>query len=168
MGGDARGFTLVEIVVAIGIVSLVVGMFGAGIFQVLSTQRFWTDEVKATKDLRHAASWFAGDSLNAEDVFDASGVTRLTCAPNPNVDNVTLVWTDNSGTLHNANYRLSGAELVREYDSSGNLVAMARGVVTSSVNFSLCSSVLSLKMDVNADRGTTQSLDIRTLMRKLN
>ena len=168
MKGQQSGFTLIELAVSVGITALVAGMAGAGIFQVLSIQRFWIDDVKATKELRNAESWFAGDALNAADVLDAGGVNRLTCSPDPVVNQVTLTWTDTTGTGHTAVYRVSGNALVRDFDSSGVLQDVARGVVASSVSFSLCADVLSLDMDVLADRGTTESLDIRTLMRKLN
>ena len=79
---DMWGFTLVELLVSISILTVVTGIFGAGMFQVLSIQRFWTDDVKAVREVRHAGSWFAGDALNATDVLDAGG-DPLTCTPNP-------------------------------------------------------------------------------------
>jgi prepilin-type N-terminal cleavage/methylation domain-containing protein len=166
--GQQSGFTLVEVMVSVGITALVSGMLGAGIFQVLSVQRFWTEDVKATKEVRNAESWFAGDSLNSNDVLDAGGLNRLTCAPDPKVNQVTLTWADTAGAPHTAVYKLSGANLVRDLDSSGILQEVARDVVASTVSFSLCGGVVSLDLDVLADRGTTESLDIRTLMRKLN
>jgi prepilin-type N-terminal cleavage/methylation domain-containing protein len=168
IGRQESGFTLIEVMVSVGITALVSGMLGAGIFQVLSIQRFWTEDVKATKEVRNAESWFAGDSLNSDDVLDAGGVNRLTCAPSPKVNQVTLKWTDTAGANHTAVYKLSGDTLVRDIDSSGIFQEVARDVVTSTVSFSLCGSVLSLNLEVLADRGTTESLDIRTLMRKLN
>ena len=72
--GSSRGFTLVEVLVAVSILTVVVGIFGAGMFPVLSIQRFWTDDLNATRKARHAGNWFAGDALNATDVLDSGGV----------------------------------------------------------------------------------------------
>ena len=51
--------------VAISIITVVSALFASGVFQVLSIQRFWRDDVVATKELRRAGSTFAGDALNA-------------------------------------------------------------------------------------------------------
>lgn len=91
---SSRGFTLIELLVSMSILTVVVGIFGTGMFQVLSIQRFWTDDIVAVREVRHAGSWFAGDALNATEVLDAGGVTRLTCTPSPVVQQVTLTWTD--------------------------------------------------------------------------
>ena len=124
---NSSGFTLVEMLVALSILSAVVGMVGNGFFQVLSIQRFWKDGTVATKDLRHAGSWFAGDALNATDVLDAGGVNRLTCQPNPPVSQVTLNWTDALGAAQSAKYNHSGTTVVRELNTSGIFNVMDRG-----------------------------------------
>jgi len=87
---SSRGFTLIKLLISISILTVVVGIFGAGMFQVLSIQRFWTDDVKAVRELRHASSWFSGDALNATDVLDAGGATRLTCTSSPSAEQVAL------------------------------------------------------------------------------
>ena len=165
---SSRGFTLIELLVSITILTVVVGIFGAGMFQVLSIQRFWTDDVKAVREVRHAGSWFAGDALNATDVLDAGGVTRLTCAPNPSVQQITMTWTDASGTPHNVVYSVTGDELQRDFDSNGTPLIMASRVVANSISFTLCGNTLRLNVDVLADRDTTDKLDLITYVRKLS
>lgn len=164
---NSSGFTLVEMIVALGILSAVVGMVGDGFFQVLSIQKFWKDGTVATKDLRHAGSWFAGDALNATDALDAGGVTRLTCEPNPAVSQVTLTWTDALGTTQSATYKNSGSTVVREVGSSGILNTMAKNVVANSLKFSLCGNLLTMQMAVDADRDNTEAITLRTYLRKL-
>lgn len=166
--GCSRGFTLIELMISVSILSVVTGIFGAGMFQVLLVQRFWTDDIKATRQVRHAGSWFAGDALNATNVLDAGGVNRLTCTPNPAVQQVTLTWTDSSGSPHNAVYNVSGDKLQRDLDSSGAPLILAERVVTNSVSFTLCGNTLRLNMDVLADRNSTDTLDLMTFLRKLN
>ncbi len=168
--GSSRGFTLIELLVSVSILIVVVGIFGTGMFQVLSIQRFWTTDVKATREVRHAASWFAGDALNATDVLDSVGGSRLTCTPSPSV---TLTWTDSSGDSHDVVYSVSGEELLRDFytngSSNGSPLTMADRVVANSVSFTLCNgNTLRLNMDVLADRDTTDSLDLITYVRKLD
>ena len=62
---DSRGFTLVEAVIAVSILSAGVGLIGTSVFQVLAVQRYWQDDMVASKDARHAASWVAEDALKA-------------------------------------------------------------------------------------------------------
>lgn len=166
--GSQRGFTLIELLISISILTVVTGIFGAGMFQVLSIQRFWTDDVNATREVRHSGSWFAGDALNATDVLDAGGINRLTCTPSPSVEQITLTWTDTVGTTHNVVYSVTGDELRRNYDSNGSPLVMTDQVVANSISFTLCGSTLRLTMDVLADRSTTDKLDLLTYMRKLN
>ena len=163
---ESSGFTLVEALVALGILSVAVGLIGSGLFQVLSFQKPWQDQVVATKELRHAGSWFAGDALNTEEVFDAGGSTRLTCDPDPAVEKVTLQWIGKDGvTTHNVTYSLTGQDLIRNYDGNPNIVASP--VVLGTLSFSLCGNLLSLKMDVEADRGTTDDIVLQTYTRRL-
>ncbi len=150
------------------ILTVVVGIFGTGMFQVLSIQRFWTDDVVAVREVRHAGSWFAGDALNATEVLDDGGVTRLTCAPSPVVQQVTLAWTDTLGNSHNVVYSVTGDELRRDFDGNGTPLVMASRVVASSISFTLCGSTLRLNMEVLGDRDTTDNLDLLTYVRKLS
>ena len=53
ISGGERGFTLLETMVALGILSLGITLVGTGVFQTLSVQRYWQDQRVATKDLRH-------------------------------------------------------------------------------------------------------------------
>ena len=166
--GSSRGFTLIELMVSVTILTIVTGIFGAAMFQVLSIQRFWTDDIRAVREIRHAGSWFSGDALNATDVLDAGGVNRLTCTPSPSVQQVTLTWTDTSGTAHNVVYSVTGDELLRDFDSNGTPLVLASGVVANSISFTLCGNTLRVNMDVQADRNTTDKLDLITYMRKLS
>jgi len=159
------GFTLIEVVIALGLITTATGMVGSGIFRVTSIQRFWTDDMVATKSLRHIGSWFSGDALNAEDVIDSGGVLRLTCNPVAPESQVTLRWTSTDGTAHSANYAVVQDTLVRTFD--GTQITLADRVVANSVSFTLCGQFLTIAVDVDADRNTTETLNLRTQIRKL-
>ena len=156
---SSSGFSLVEVLVGLGLLSVVLVMFGDSVFQVLSIQRFWRDDAVATKELRHAESWFAGDALNAESVDFAS------CGASPCV---TLNWTDNGGAPRQAIYSLSGSNLVREFVHATTTVSqrpVARKVV--SAGFSLSGKVLSFTLEAKASRGRTATSSLQTFLRRM-
>ncbi|MBT97795.1 MAG: hypothetical protein CL902_04105 [Dehalococcoidia bacterium] len=165
---SSGGFTLIELLISVTILTVVVGIFGAGMFQVLSIQRFWTDDVKAVREVRHAGSWFAGDALNATEVYDAGDSTRLTCTPSPDVEQITLDWTDTSAVAHTAVYSIVGTELQRNFDSNGSPLILATGVAANTISFTLCGNTLRMNVSIQGDRSTTDDLDLITYVRKLS
>ena len=142
---SSSGFTLVEVSVAVAILSLGVGLIGNTVFQVLSIQRFWEDEKVATKETRHAASWFAGDALKAT-------ATDLTPGAAP-VNQVTL--TLESGTV---TYSQSGDTLVRQEGSDQNIVASE--VVSTGFSLSPDGEALTFITEVEAARGGMEVLTL--------
>ena len=166
----ARGFTMVELVVAVGLLTLATGMIGAGLFHVHSIQRFWRDDAVATRELRHAGSWVAGDALRAQNVLTAAppSETALPCAPAAPSSTVTLIRSDSDGAsvvTHVITYAVSGGELTRTYD--GATTTIARDIVSGSVGFSLCANELTFDLTMNADQGNTESMSLKTRIRKL-
>jgi hypothetical protein len=161
------GFTLMEAAVALSILSLGVTLVGQGIFQSLSVQRYWQDSVVATKDLRHASSYFAGDALIAETTDLVDGAPPVTSQAlgeeAPPVTLTTLGWTDADGNPHTASYLLDGDTLVRELD--GVQLPIAPRVVQVSVSRTGATVILSL--EVQAERGGTETIGLQTYLRKL-
>lgn len=152
---DSTGFTLVEVLVAVGILTLAVGMVGGGVFQSGSVSGSWRSGAIAVKEWRDAQSWFSADALNAETTDLVNG--------SPLVDAVTLTWTDRDGVPHIVTYSLSGSDLIREYD--GVETPVARRAV--SVGFSLSGSVLTFDLEVEAGGGATESTSLQTYLRML-
>ena len=164
---DSSGFTLVEVVVSVSLMTVVVGLVGSAIFQVTSIQRFWADDVAATRDLRQAASRFSGDALNAEDALDSGGVERLTCQPDPPEDTITLTWTDTTDLPRSAKYSVADGILTRETQAGIVLQVIDGGVVDGSVSFSLCGNLLTMEAELEAERENTETISLRTYLRKL-
>ena len=146
----SKGFTLVEASVALAILSMGVGLVGTGIFQVLSIQRFWQDDQFATKENRHASSWFAGDALRTT----ATDLTPGAAA----VDQVTLTTGGAAVT-----YRKSGDTLLRDEGSYTNTIA--REVVSTGFTLSTDSKVLTFTVEVNASAGNTETLSLQNYLR---
>ena len=115
---SSSGFTLIEVMVALGILSLIVAIFGTAVFEVVSLQLTWQGDVTATHEMRRAGGWFAGDALNAQ-------TTSLTADAAP-ASSVTLNWTS-GGEPQAVTYSLSGTELLR--DSGSQQLPVARDVV---------------------------------------
>ena len=154
ISGGEGGFTLLETMAALGILSLGLIMIGTGVFEVLSVQRYWQDQRVATKDLRHVGSWFAGDALNAETV--SFGGTPLGSS-------VTVTWTDSASIAHTAIYSLSGNDLIRNLD--GVTYTVAEKIV--SVNWALAGNVVTMTLETEADRSTTETITLQTYLRVL-
>jgi len=163
-GTASSGFTLIEVVDALGLLAMVVGLAGSGIFQVLSFERYWQDDVTATVDLRRTGSRFAGDALNAEDARDSLG-ERVVCPPGAPASSVILSWTDTSDGPHTATYSISGGSLIRVFDGRQN--EMARRVVANSLQVSLCQRLLTMDLQVEGGRGRIENIRLQTYLRKL-
>ncbi|MCH7744991.1 MAG: prepilin-type N-terminal cleavage/methylation domain-containing protein [Chloroflexi bacterium] len=150
------GFTLVEALIAVGILTLGLGLVGSTVFQSLAIERFWRDDVIATKELRHADSRFAGDALYTE-------ATSLVDGAAP-VNTVDLTWTDTDGVSHTAVYSVTGDNrFVR--DLGGTQSTLARDVVQT--GFSLNGRLLTFDLEVEADQGTTKTSSLQTYLRAL-
>ena len=160
MALDRRGFTLVEMLVGLGILATCVGLVSSGLFQVFSFQTSFQDDVVATKDLRHVGSWFAGDVLKAKAAVDGNG-EPLVCGQA--ATSATLTWSDTSGVAHTSTYRVSGTSLERDLD--GAVITLARQVI--SAGFSLCGKLLTLDLAVEAQPGRTETMSLQTYIRKL-
>ncbi|MFN3973825.1 MAG: type II secretion system protein J [Dehalococcoidia bacterium] len=155
LAADAYGSTLVEVVVAVGITTLAVGMVGKGIFQVFSLERSWRERITATREVRQAFTWFARDALNTSSLTLQDGA--------PPAQAVTLSWTDRNGALHSVTYSLSGGLLVRE--ESGVQGVLARNVTAG--GFSLSGGVLTFQLEVQTPRGIAKEGALQTYLRRL-
>ena len=149
------GISLMETMVALGILSLSITMIGAGVFQSLSVQRYWQDQQVATKDLRHVGSWFAGDALNAQSV--SIGGT-------PAGSSIVIGWTDSAATAHTVTYNLTGTDLTRELDGATNTIAQQ----VVSVNWALTGKMVTMTLETQADRNTTEVSTLQTFLRVLS
>ena len=150
------GFTLVEVLVAVSILTLATGLVGGGIFQSQVVQGPWRAGVVATKEWRNAQSWFSGDALRTQtvDLIDGDVPSSL----------VTFTWTSTNDELRTATYTLSGSDLIREYE--GVQTSVARQVV--SANFSRNGSLVVMDLEISADGSDTKQSSLQIYMRNVN
>ena len=156
----AEGFTLVEMLVGITLLTIVMSTIGTSSFQALKTQQRVSQDGLAINELRKGLGWFAEDAKMATSTNLTDGAPAATT--------VTMSWRDyfnatgTSGVLHTASYALNGDRLERTYDDSSTHT-VARDVVTAL--FSLASNTVTAQIEVNAQPDTTRTLSVSSVMR---
>ncbi len=151
-----RGFTLVEVIVAVGLITMAMSTLGIAMAQALTAGGKIGDDGVATNELRNAVSWLAGDvrMASASDLVDGG----LPAA------SVMLTWTEEfqgQGTSHSASYQVVGESLERTYDGVTHTVAYR----VISASFSLSGQMISASIEVSVRPGVTRTLTVNTLMR---
>lgn len=144
---------MLEMTVALSILGLAVGLVGSSVFQVLSVQQTWQDDAVSKKDLRHAESWFAGDALNAKstNLVDGSGQVN------------SLMFTTWDGDQ--ITYGITGSSLMRSaFDGTQTAVTELADDVTF-IGFSRSGRVLDFRLEVEAERDTSNTIDLQTYLR---
>ena len=127
------GFTLVEILVALGIAALITSVLGTAIFQILDRSARGGETVRALNDIQNAGQWLYLDGERAEttDLVDNF----------PPVDRMRLDWVAD-GVSHTATYTISGTELER--DHNGTVTTVARYV--SNAEFSISNRLITVSL----------------------
>lgn len=127
------GFTLVEILIALGIAALITSALGTAIFQILDRTAKGGETVRALNDIQNAGQWLYLDGERAE--------TTDLIENDPPVSSMVLNWVTD-GVSHTATYTISGTELER--DHNGVVTTVARYV--SNVDFSISNRLITVNM----------------------
>lgn len=150
------GFTLAEVLVAVGILTIVSSTIGTATFRALNIQGKVRDDGQAILQLQRGLGQFSSDmrKATATDLVDGA----------PPVSSLSLTWTDQyqgAGTAHTIAYALVGEDLVRTYDGVSH--TLARRVV--GVAFSRSSKTFTAQVEVKATPGSTRTLSVKANMR---
>lgn len=116
-----RGFTLIEILVAMAIGGLLVPVVVSGIFTITRGTHDINTDLVILQDIDGASAWINRDlsqALTTDLVFSASPVDHM------RVDWIDLTgWATEGSETHYAEYTLSGSNLLRDYDGTSQIVA---------------------------------------------
>lgn len=125
-----RGITLLEVIIAIAISSIIMGGLSTAIYMIVGTTQRGNDKASALQDLQNAVYWVSLDTQMANS-------TDLVDGEQP-VNSLSLTWVDCDGNAHSSSYTLSGTELQRNYDSYTRTVAQ----YVTSIEFSISGDLL--------------------------
>ena len=117
-----QGITLVEVLVAVAVSSLISAGLGSAIYQFISIGERTSDAQKTLRDVQNAGHWLTLDGKKASSTdLDDGG---------PAAASMTLHWTVDSQD-HSSTYYLDGTAMKR--DHNGTVLTVARSV--SSLQF---------------------------------
>jgi len=127
---NQKGFTLIEILVAMVVGGMVMAVALLSTYQVVWGSARASDQVVALTDVNFAALWIKQDLQMAQntDLIDGDPVPK---------SSISLRWVDatdfepEEDRNHSCNYTLSGNELLRNYDGTVTVV----GRYISSIGF---------------------------------
>ena len=130
---DQHGFTLVELLVSIGILAVVAPLLAAGMFQILTSTERGRAGFEAQADTRNASAWMSQDIVMAQQAEIPGSNTGCSNS------RATFTWLDwvadpGSGSKHTVSYCLEENQLLRFYDC-GAPVVIGRNM--DSVEFSI-------------------------------
>ena len=148
------GVTLLETLIAVGLLSMSVVMVGVPMFPVMKANQDWRDDLSATANWRQASGYFSRDAVHASTLtIDDEDAARM---------GLTLSWASEDQE-HSIAYELQGDTLLRTYD--GLTGAIARRVV--GVQFSRSDRLLTMVLEVEAGHGTTETAEARIALQEL-
>ena len=126
---EKKGFTLIEVLVAVSVASLIIGVLGSVTFQFTRTTERGSGQFVALHDVQNVGHWINMDGKRAQS-------TNLIDGGLP-VQSMILIW-DEDGANHTCSYSLSGSDLKRTCD--GNTTTIARHI--TQVGFSVSQRLL--------------------------
>ncbi|MBI4287737.1 MAG: prepilin-type N-terminal cleavage/methylation domain-containing protein [Chloroflexi bacterium] len=128
-----KGFTLVEVIVALGLMSLVTVGATSGVFYMLKASAEVSNRLPGLNSVQIAGRWVSRDAQMAKntDLVDGAPAVDIEVTP------VTFYRTDyynDPHTSHTTVYRVLDGELQREEDGQSTIVARDLTGVTFSIS----------------------------------
>ena len=138
---NQKGFTLIEVLVAVAILGLVVSVISISIIQIITGTERNNVKIIALADIEHATAWLNQDLLMVQTILvnDGQSEDPLVYGQPADLvagDTLILNWTDYYGgeaITHQNQYYVSGTRLMR--DSDGQLANIASYI--SAAEFSI-------------------------------
>ncbi|MDZ7843609.1 MAG: prepilin-type N-terminal cleavage/methylation domain-containing protein [Anaerolineales bacterium] len=153
---DQKGASLIEMLVAISISVMVLGIITTSLTQFMLASRWGNDSLLVSSDLQIASIWLGRDALEAADFIPGTGT-----------EYGTLSWEDQNQVEHQNTYSYDPAEndLIREYYQDGTLIstlsAARRIAAQGDVVFSLTDHLLTVTItSTSGDVSETAELNL--------
>ena len=151
-----KGFTILELLVALPVMSAVVLAFTYGFFQLMESRENVSNKSIALADIDNAIHWIAQDLVMAQEVSLQDG--------GPPANSLTASWSDlthwaaDEGiTDYSVSYQLSGTHLIRNFSSNVSSEIIV-GRYISYVGFSLDDRVFTVTL-ISQPGGTKSSVN---------
>lgn len=159
---NQKGFTLIELVVALAILGIVVVGIVTSIFQIMQGRAQIAGKSVALADIDNAAHWLTRDIVMGQSTDLEDG--------EPPTGNMTITWNDLTGWAeaeesisHSAVYTHSGTQLLREYDSANNTTIVGRHL--TDVGFSIDDRLITVTLTSSPDGVRASTVTRRYLIR---
>ena len=110
IGKNQKGFTLIEIIIAIAVTSLIGVGVTAAIFNTLSVNALSSNHLTVLKQIENAAHWINRDVQMSQTVQPGGGSGFP----------LTLSWVEWDNTAHQVTYSLVSGELQRSHSVDGS------------------------------------------------
>ena len=127
---NQKGFTLIEVLVAVAILGLVVSVISMSIIQVITGTERNNAKIIALADIEHADAWLNQDLPMAQTIL-VNDEPMLVGAPPIDLvagDTLILEWFDYYGgdaTTHQSQYYILDSRLMRNYGYDGQVANIA-------------------------------------------
>jgi prepilin-type N-terminal cleavage/methylation domain-containing protein len=132
---NQKGFTLLELIIAIAIAGLITAGITMAIMQILTINHRASNHMIAVRQVQQAGKEVSKDALQAQYIVLTDGTGEYPADTNfP----LTLNWTDSEGRVNVVVYNITeDGELKRSHIVDGNATATALPVVAQYIDFSM-------------------------------
>ncbi len=142
-----KGFTAVEMLVAVTIAGLIGGGVVMGIAQTVNTSARNSDHALAVNELRNAIYWIRRDAKMAQTIQVDAGEPGLP---------LVLSWVEWDNSQHEVTYDLDDGKLMRTYSVDGDesMLLIAENIDPAQTSFEFTGGMLSFDLTISAGEGS--------------
>jgi prepilin-type N-terminal cleavage/methylation domain-containing protein len=108
-----RGFTLIEVIIAVAITGVIMTGITTGIIQLLTINNQNTNSITAQRQVQQVGYAMSTDGVQARSIIENVGGNAHLADTNPFSWPIKYSWIDNNGVTHDTVYTLSGGVVSR-------------------------------------------------------
>ena len=147
-----KGYTLMEMAIAMAIGGVIAGAITMTIYQVINTSASTSNQMTVLRQIQSAGYWISSDVRGAHVITQTSDADGFPLA---------LSWTDWDGNVNTINYTIDGTDLVRDENGTPNVIAeFIESAGVSPVPYE--SGVLTFNITVTVGAGSSAQSETRT------